>query len=408
MTRRALRICAIALFILALGNPTHAQEEGERDRARALFVAGAQAYKDGDFPAAVQAFQAAHALSPKTDLLFAIGQAARRQFHVSREDRYLRAAVDNFRDYLERTPTGGRRLEAAQALGELAPYAVKLEAEAATPAEPQLPSRLMLTSPTKGAVVQIDGGAVHAVPLSLTLDQGPHKVEVRASGHFAEERAFVVERGDVIALDVALKGRPAELMVTGADGAEIAIDGRNVAASPTAEPITIAAGQHLVTVTKNGHDPYAQEMSFAHGSKTELAVSLPRTGRRHASYGLFAGAGATATASAAFAIVALVADADANAIRDEQRQGNISEAQRAAHNDAVERLRVAAPVAGTLVGISAALAITGTILFLFDQPDLPSRRPFVPDREDDAEPSPPDLDVLGFNHGIGLGLRGEF
>src|SRR5688572_32382194 len=101
------------LLVISL-QPMTAAAQSPRDleRAKASFRAGATAYAAGEYLAAIQALDAAYALTPVPAIAFSLAQAERRQYFVTHERQHLDRAVKLFRRYVEQVPTAGRRADA--------------------------------------------------------------------------------------------------------------------------------------------------------------------------------------------------------------------------------------------------------------------------------------------------------
>lgn len=82
-------------------------QEADRARARELFEQGAEAYAQGDFPKARQAFQAAYDLVPERALLFNIASAELRM-------RDLVSACAHFRAYVAGGDASDPRVQQVQ------------------------------------------------------------------------------------------------------------------------------------------------------------------------------------------------------------------------------------------------------------------------------------------------------
>ncbi len=394
MRRFALLLALVVAVLLGGARPSLA--DTPEARAREYFNVGVQAYNAGQFLAAGQAFIEARKLVDKSALLFSIGQAFRRQFMVDQKNAYLRLAVDHYRKYLDAVKTGGRRLQAAQALSELAPYIAAMEQEGGGSEAVVFSTRLMLSSPTPGAVVTLDGGAVHEAPLSQEVKPGRHKVVVQAPGYFPEERELEAVEGGLVALDVPLKGKPALFTVDGADGAEVTVDGRSLGTAPFARPLELSPGHHYVAVTEGGYKAYASELAFEHGATTKLTLDLPQTNQRKASYVVLGTAVGAYVATGVLVGLAYKHQGDANDIADAQAAGTITEEQRLDHNTAVGARDDLATAAFITLGAGSAVAITGLLLYLLDQPDVkpPPVRLDEPSDEGPATEPEPGLDVL--------------
>jgi len=348
------------------------------DQARTLFNAGAQAYEAGQFVAAAQAFEQAYNLSPRAGILFSMAQAWKRQYFIDRNPANLQRAVKLYRDYLGKVEQGGRRSDAAQALAELEPLAARTSSEpSAAPPPPAAPqTRVMVSSQNEGARVSLDGAAEVAAPLIVEVKPGQHTVRVVAPGHFPEERKVAAAEGAVLALDLALREKPARLSFVGSAGAEVSVDGRLLGRTPFTAPVEIEPGLHLIVVARNGHRPHVQELEVSRDEAKEVRYSLPGTGQRTVSWGMFATAGAGLVAGGVFTGLALREQNKAQDVLDTRAQQQLSPSDADTFDDATksrDRWRTAAIAS---FGGAAALGITGLLLYAFDQPSVaaqPSR-----------------------------------
>lgn len=401
-------LCTLGMA-LALATPTWAFAQDNTVKAKELFTAGVAAYEDGQFLHAAQAFVEAHKLIGKPQLLFSAAQAFRRQYDADGDQQSLRMAVKHYGDYLAAVKEGGRRVDAARALGELRP----LLRDGEGMSEMSFPTRVSVTTTVEGAVVSIDGGPWQAVPYNGEIAPGPHKVVVRAAGYEDAARSFVAEKSRVAPVDVPMKGIPPVLEVVGADGAEVTVDGRVVGDAPLGGDVGLDPGRHFVAVTSTGHKPYAAEIDFAYGAQHQLTIDLPATNQRRVSWGVLATGGGTLVAAGVLVGLAFVEQSEAKDIEKAQAAGNITEAQRVEHNDAIsarDDLRLAALVTA---GAGAAVAVTGLFLYLFDEPVVTP-----PMSSTDDEPSetpkkePSDMEMMGAPllgpDQLGLSIVGRF
>lgn len=397
---------------LAISWASPAAAETASDRARALFNAGAAAYKMGDFLAAAQAFQKAHDAEPRAGLVFSVAQALRRHYVAEGDAQHARLAIKYYRDYLDQVPTGGRRLEAAQAVSELT-----REVGAEGGGAMVFPTRLMVTSPTPGAVVQIDGGPVLKLPFNDRIEPGPHTVTVMASGYQPAERKIEAKKGDIVPLDLALVGKAPLLEVEGADGADVMVDGKPIGEAPFAKPLEVAPGPHFVTIEERGHKAYGEELVFEHGARTTIEVDLPATNQRRAAYGVLVVGGVLVAGAAVQAGLAFVAQKEALDIEEAQKTRNISQTELERHNGKLAERDRLAVTGGATAGLGVAVLATGFLLYVFDEPEVIS--PAGSPREGpapEAMPAPADeaapmeisaLPLLAPTF-IGLGAQGRF
>lgn len=389
--------CSLLVGLCLWAGSDHAAAQGAKEEAKTYFAAAVQAYKTGQFLAAGHAFIEAYKLFKRPEIAFSIGQAFRRQFQIEQKAEHLRTAVWYYREYLRAVKQGGRRLEAVRGLSELTPHIARLGVEEATlRPEVEVATSIMLSSPTPGAVVVLDDGPPAAVPLSREVTPGTHKLEVMAAGYYPEVRKVPVAEGRLVALDVPLHGKPALLTVTGADGADVTVDGRSGGSVPLPRPLELTAGRHFVTVTDPGHKPYAEELSFAHGTSTTVDVALPETDQRVAAH-VVLGTGIAAIAAAAVLVVAAeLEESDAESIVEKQSVGPITEAERVEHNEAVRARDDFALAGGITAAAGAALGVTALFLYLIDQPSVspPVDEPAEPAKPAPGEDVEPGLELL--------------
>ena len=376
----------------------HAQSKEDLDKAKALFNAGAQAYSLGQYLPSIQAFEEAYKIAPKPAILFSLAQAQRKQWVIDKDPTRLEAAVKQFRQYLAEVASGGRRADAVQALSELEPALEAMKAKgmpAPTAAPPvKQAARLMVTSPTTGAQVSLDGASTSEAPFIGEVKPGKHTVIVSAKGHDDEKREIQVLDGGLVAVDLTLKEKPALLDIKAPSGAEITIDGRVVGVAPLAAPLSASHGRHFVAVMKNGALAWTKEVDLVRGENQKLEPQLTTSGQRTASYFVLGFAGAAVLTGGVFTVLALGKQKDAQSILDEKAIGNISPSRLGDYDDARsarDRWKLGALIG---YGAGAALATAGFLLFAFDRPKTPSvemepQKPGGPSKE----PPKPSMDA---------------
>ncbi|MFT3767292.1 MAG: PEGA domain-containing protein [Minicystis sp.] len=366
---------AVAALLIALA-PATAGAQADVEQARIYYDAGAQAYNAGRYDAAVEALAAAYALAPRPQVLFSLAQAERRQFTAGRDPRLLRDAVAHFRRYLAEVPVGGRRADAVEAIAELEAAGARLDPQAAAVGARQKATRLMITAPTKGAQVTLDGVAHAEVPVLETVTPGPHKVRVSAPGYFDEDREVTALDGELVPVEITLRERPSFLAVAAPAGSTVTVDGRSYGEAPFAGALELAPGAHLVAVTRRGHEPHVATLDVQRGETATLRVTLRRTPQRRVAY-VVLGAGAAALAgSGVLAAGTLHQEGVAKGILDQAHRANLTAARLDDYNGALatrDRLRTASLAS---LGIAGALVVTGLGLYLFDDP-RPSVAPLL-------------------------------
>jgi hypothetical protein len=86
-------------------------------------------------------------------------------------------------------------------------------------------------------------------------------------------------------LDQALgvcRGHIGELVVTGPDGTDVAIDGKHVGTLPAIQPLRLVEGNTVVTANNAGFKDFSKTVTIAGGSKTSLAIVLDPVEKRPA------------------------------------------------------------------------------------------------------------------------------
>ncbi|WP_437585562.1 PEGA domain-containing protein [Sorangium sp. So ce1000] len=376
-------LCAVLLAFAATAlAPRAASAEEDIEQAKALFNAGAQAYAATRYRDAVQSFEAAYRKAPRPALLFSLAQAYRRLYVVEQSPEALRAAIANYRRYLDEVPQGGRRADATEALSELAVIAARLEASGpsspaapeAAPPDARLRTRINVTSPTAGARVSIDRGAPVDVPLMAEVEPGKHRIKITADGYVDEEREVVAIEGDVVGIDRELRERPAILQVKAPVGAQVTLDGRLVGTTPL-PPIQVAPGTRFFVATKNGHGPFSRELSLGRGERRVIEVGLSSSFQRKMSYGLVAMGALSAGVGVLTLSSSLAEEGEAREIAKKRAEHGISEEELGnyrAHLDTRDEL---ANATMGLFGTAAAFALAGFVFYAFDTPNPPPMPP---------------------------------
>lgn len=368
----AIGVCAV---LISAGATARAGQAGALEQARTYFNVGARAYAAGQFIDAVKAFQEAYKLTPRSGLLFSMAQAYRKQYYLDKKAEHLRAAIKYYRKYLERVPKGGRRADVADALAELEPLADKLQDRAAPEVRPraQPSTGIMVSSPTPGVQIALDGQAAGKLPFVSDVKPGKHHIVLTASGYKPYERDISVLEGSVVPLDVALRDKPGTLRVRAPAGAHVSIDGREVGSAPL-QAIQLAPGRHFIAVTENGREPFSRDVDLGRGRTVTLDAKLPGTTQRTVAW-LMLGAGAAAVVGGGvLALAAYRKQSDAQNILDRRQTQNISASDRDAYAGLVtarDRFRAASALT---FGAGLAVAATGTVLFIFDEPRVHARR----------------------------------
>jgi hypothetical protein len=363
------RTISTVACVLAFSMPAWAQADAV-ERAKASFMAGATAYAAGEYLAAIQALDAAYALTPIPAIAFSLAQAERKQYFVAHDREHLDRAIRLFRRYVEQVPTGGRRADALDALAQLEPLALSSPAESrsATGGDAVRRTRLMVMSEAPGAAISIDGDSPLPSPRIREVEPGKHHVEVSADGFYSDERELTAVAGDLIPEVVTLRERPATVSITAPSGAEIYVDGAYARRGGDNIVLELPSGRHRLAFADSGHRVHARTVDLERGKVLTLRVDLEPTPQRTAANVLFiTGAGALA-ASAVFGTLAIAAETRAQDFLAQQARGNVTSNALAEYDDDLatrERFRVAAAAS---LASAAGLFITGFFLYQLDRP----------------------------------------
>jgi len=407
--RTAAAVLVLAAAAAVCPSAARAEDPAALDRAKMLYNAGAQAYGAGQFADASQAFEEAYKLTPRIFIQFARAQAVRKLYFMTFQPADLRRAVKYYKDYLA-DGTGEKSAEARNALAELGPRLVELdakEAQGATPPPPPPPpeqkTRLMVSTQISRVLVSFDG-APPLPSISAEVTPGKHHVKVTAEGYFDEERDAEAIEQSAVPIPITMRERPGLLAVDAPPGADVQVDGRLVGTTPFAAPVEVAAGPHFVAVVKNGRKAFTKDVVLERGKTTTLSPTLDSSGQRTAAYVFFGAAGAGLLAGGAFTVVSFVEQGRAQKVLDQKTQGNIQPADLDTYNSAIDLRDKWKTAAIVTFGASAAVLATGLVLFAFDKPQVTAQAPTEPAPKKDQPARP--LDVMGVAPIMGPGFYG--
>lgn len=383
---RRFAACLVALSLLAA--PAAADDSNQE--AKDLFHGGAQAYAVGQFEQAAKYLDAAYALSPQPAILFSLSQALRRAYAKDGSHATLARALAGFRKYLQEVPQGPRVKDAAAAVTELETLSRSagvnpVPTDPATGAvQPGRAAELIVTSGTKGALIEVDGAAQvgdDGLPTpefwSGSLEAGTHTIRVHAAGYFDVIRSVRLAAGRPHAIDIVLVAKPALVTVRAPAGTRIEIDGRSVGETPLASALEVAPGPHVVSLLKNGHVAQTTELTLERGASASLDRRLVTSTQRKVSYGFLGASAVGLVASGLFAAAAFDRQARANALLDERRRGALTPSQADEYDGArADRSRYRT---GSLIWLGAGVGLgsIGAFLYLFDLPRGAEARPMV-------------------------------
>lgn len=284
-------VLAAAVAAVLVMPSSGACDEAERERARAISARGQQAYEEGRYLEAAQAFEEAQAIFPHPNNLFNAAKA------YEKLAEYGKAAklYQDFLDFYERTH-GGPAPEAADVERTIA--LLKEKAYLAMP-------EVTIDSDPTGADISIDGRMLGQTPLTTHLAEGMHEVSLKKPGYNPFLRSFEVRPREPLRMTFALEQERFEgglRFRVNVRKARIFVDGKVVAVTPFHETLPVSAGTHHVLIEKDRYSQVARSVAVANGQVQEVAASLYLTSRPFSWRGyvgvtsLALGAGALATA----------------------------------------------------------------------------------------------------------------
>jgi len=383
------RVLAIVLPML-IAVSAHADDATNKATAERDFRAGSKAYSAQNFSAAAADFDEAYKAMPLPEIAFSAAQAYRRLYRVDAKPEYVRRAVELYRIYLEQVKTGGRVGDAADSLGELERELERLNIKmTAAPAAVVEHTRLGVSitiagqasdtalhevgdvagEVTKGLHATLDGKPIEPFAM-IDVDAREHVLAVTADGYLPVEKKAVAITGQSQLIELELRAKPATVVVHTEDGAHISLDGR-VAAGTT---LDVPAGNHLITITHRGREPFGKELVVQRGETLTLAAPLRETGRRKAVPYVLTGAGLLAAGAITTSIFALARDSHASDLRDSLAKGNQPATTADDYDHTVNSRDHFVTATWILGGAALAAGATGALLYLFDEPNAEALR----------------------------------
>lgn len=374
----------------------------DQKRAKAVFDAGGRSFEQGDFAAAIQAFEQAYALSGRPSVIFSLAQAHKKAFVDTGTAYHRDAATSLFRAYLAEVKKGGRRADAIKALESLG--------VAATPSGPapgpapaavvEKKTQLAIELLTPGATLSLDGGPAMTPQGMIEVAPGRHTIKVSAPGF--REKEFVTQAlpNQITPETYELEELPAKVALELPSGAMVFLDGRDMGGS---SQLSLPSGSHFISVAQNGYRSLGQPVELAPGEAKQLSFELESTTQRDLSLGLMIGGGVAIAAGGGLVGVALLREGAASDIEATRAERTITAAEIDEYNQAREdrdNFRLAGGIAG---GVGAASLLVGAVLFLSDSsaPLAPPQVGPQPGKPSKPKSGPSEMEEMSFTPWVG-------
>ena len=387
------RLAPAALVILFLARTVCAEQpHGGDARVRELVYAADDAYRDGRYAEAAEAFEEAYRLHAQPAILFNVAKCHEKNWLLKARDPDLRSAVDAFRRYLDavdRSSPKSRHGEAEQALERLGPAFDRVAKGVTDLPSQRRPTaratRLMVGASVPGALVRIDGGPVRELPLVESVAPGKHSLVITRAEYLDDRRDVVVAEGELAPIHAELRAAPGTIAFRVPEGTALYVDGRFVGKAPL-DPVAVDAGSHAVALLAAGRVPIGRAVEVTRAGIALVDATPRRSFVRWTSFtlmglaGLAAGVAIYDTASAAahriWASRFLTRRADGKDLSDGDLSAYVHDVA------AYDTASTDAFMFGTAAGVIAAAA---TGLYFFDRPTVADVT-----YEKATEPTPPE------------------
>jgi len=351
-----------------------APAQADVEQARALYKAGSEAYREGKYEVASEAFDAALELTRRPSILFALAQAQRLQYFVDGNVDRLARSVALYREYNDTVEddVAGRRGHAAKHLEALVPLL-----QAANDKNNDAVGRIIVSANVEGAIARLEGGETVEVPATFEVKPGQTRIPVEAAEYEPQVLDTVAVGGNAVALNVELNPIPGTLVLESPEGAEVIVDGRSLGAAPVA-PQKLPPGNHRVVVLASGRQAFVTAIEVNRAREVTLETPLETTGQRVVAWTLIGIGGALAATTAATSAVAITHEVDAQTLSDKWQDVGLSVDEVRQYRQTVLD-RDAWADASVAIGASAVAAIAlGVALYLIDDPRAPKAPVLTP------------------------------
>ena len=364
-----MRAAIVVLSILMGVAPARSDDAAGRTAAERHFRIGEKAYK----------------ILPLPEIAFTAAQAYRRQYRLDPRLELARRAVELYTLYLGKIKKGAhvgtaidsldtmeREVEKLTAAGAKVAAALSVERttivvfpELATEGKGDGTIREIAELPDAEVakiVTLLDGKPVAPFE-KIDVTPGPHKIRVEAEGYLPAESSERAVQGVSTIAGITLVPRPAKVTVQTEAGARIRIDGRPAGTAPLTG-LELPAGRHVMTISRDGRETIARELTVTRGQEVTLREPLRKTTRRKLVPWIVGGAGVLAVITGSSLVAAIVYDGRASdRLGRIETEGDQTPADAAEYRDLVEMRDTL--VTGTWITGGAMLLVGGLAAALY-------------------------------------------
>ena len=247
----------LSLSVSVICRPPSAHT-GDKDAAKAEFIAATEAFKQEDYEAALAGFEASYRIFPKASVLYNIGMCEKALFRDV-------DALSTFEKYVEDMGDGMTPEKQDRVNREIAELRTKV-------------GTIRILDTPDEAEIFLNETPVGRGPetMIVRVKPGQHRVVVKKAGYDAFDSVFMVKSNDTYSLRAALHPSKGTLSVncegSSEAAARVAIDGNDMGGCPFEGPLT--PGLHQVVVTAEGMIGVNRRVAVASSARSTIVVHL--------------------------------------------------------------------------------------------------------------------------------------
>src|SRR3569623_320318 len=243
----------------AIGGPSTPPIPAYLVEARLHFQQGVALFRDQNFDAALAEFRGAYGISGEPVVLYNVGLTFKALFRYAE-------AIDVLERYLAESAAHGHPV-AKERRAEVETLVNEMRSLLADVTVVLSPAEATLHIDGRPTTLGVDGG--------VKLPAGTHVLEASAPDHVSARREITVVAGtpQSVPLELAAVPHTGNVPINASQiGAHIAVDGRDLGASPVT--VELGAGGHQVVVTAPGYMPGRSELAVAPGQSRTVTIVL--------------------------------------------------------------------------------------------------------------------------------------